>query len=49
MYAVQSMAEEMGFSHTNLDPNRPEWYLTLTNKGKALLKAYDRFTEESPR
>ena len=49
MYEVQRMAEEMGLSHTNLDPDRPEWYLRLTDKGKGFLKAYDRFTEESGR
>lgn len=47
MHTVQEMAETIGLLLTNLDLDKSEWYVELTDKGRALLQAIARFSEES--
>lgn len=48
-YDVIPAAEKFGVVQQHHDPEEGRWYLVLTQKGQALLKAYDRFVEEMRR
>jgi hypothetical protein len=45
-WRVRQSAEDSGLVEKNYDPVSGEWYLSLTDKARAFLQAYDRFSEE---